>query len=185
METERLAENFEAMMTWLEDKFGMFGLLIPALTIIVGTLLFFFIIVKVYGGWQKRTYGFRMFINWPGLIVMLFYAVASLMKLLDGTENFTQAFLVLLLVGAPGMICYFVICIKDTRNILVTIINVILMYILYMLMGYILGVIILFICGALGIMLLIAALSGGARENAKANHQYQMYQSDRASRRDD
>ena len=166
------------MMTNLEDRFGMLGLLIPALVIIVGTLLFFLIVVKVYGGWQKKAYGFRMFINWPGMIVMACYAIASLMKLLEGADDFKEVLLVLLIVGAPGMICYTVKCLIDTRNVLVTIINVATMYVLYMIMGYILGVIILIICGFLGITLLIAALSGGGRAEAKADRRHNRYMSE-------
>ena len=45
-------------------------------------------------------------------------------------------------VGAPGMICYAILCFVKTRNIVVTIVNFAVMYIFYWFIGYIVGMII-------------------------------------------
>jgi len=163
----------------LEARFGMFGLFIPLLVTLGGLLLFYLIVIKTYGGFQRKRYGFRMFINWPGLVVMGCYSIAFLLEVLDSADTVEGLLLVLLAVGAPGMICYAIKCLRETRSIVITVINTVLMYILYMVLGWVLGFIIFAVFVLLGIVLLISALAspdyyvcGSCGHRMRGKHDY-------------
>ena len=127
------------LMPVLEERFGLFAWVIPMLVVLGGAALFIFVVVKTYGGYQRRRYGFHMVNNWPGIIVMLSYAAAYAFQWIDYAENATELFLMLLAIGAPGMICYFIVCLRRTKNIAITIINIVIMYVFYIVLGIILA----------------------------------------------
>jgi len=138
-------ESFERYMTdlmpVLEERFGLFAWAIPMLVFLGAAALFIFVVIKTYGGYQRRKYDFRMLNNWPGIIVMVSYAAAYWFEWINYADNVTELFLMLLAIGAPGMICYAILCFLKTRNIAITILNIVIMYVFYMVMGVILALV--------------------------------------------
>jgi hypothetical protein len=129
-------DNFEQFMgnTFGEGgplHFGGFGLMLPMLILFASV----FLIGKLYGGYLKKRYGFRMIFNIPGLLAMACFIVAwGPMDIMRMGED-TDVLLMLLLIGAPAMILYLINSVRKT-NIFHAIFSTVFMYIFYALAGY-------------------------------------------------
>jgi hypothetical protein len=151
---------YEWMVAFVEtpagERFVSFvGLLGPnAAYIIILSVIILppIIITQTYGRYLRNKYSFKMFLNWPGIITMGCYGIAAFAVMfqvvdfnLNDPENVKRLPWLLLAIGAPGMIIYFINCMIKTKNIIHALISPLLMYFYYFIYGSIFGSIVLII----------------------------------------
>jgi len=139
-------EPMNAYNTFMFDMFGSRGglmMFVPLLIIIGGTFVIYKFILGPYRRYLLNTYGFKLFLNIPGVVVMVSYALASTVGgFISGSATGAsegERILGLLILGAPGMLIYSINCFGKTRSFLITLVNIPLMYFIYFLVGYVLG----------------------------------------------
>jgi len=161
-------DNF--MDRWFGNLSG-FGLFLPLLIIIAVSFIFYKLILKRYRDYLLENYGFKLFLNIPGLLVMIFYGFASSAGIVSasatGLDDFGRILLIIA-VGAPGMLIYAINCYLKTRNILITLVNIPLMYFIYFLVGYTVGLIIMMVVAvAASAFIGISAMGDGVKETER------------------
>jgi hypothetical protein len=138
-------EAGQAYADWAGSRPPSFslGLLIA---VIVLPLL---IVTQTYGRSLRKKYGFKMFLNWPGYIAMGCFGIAvvtvwfEIIKFdLSDPANQSRLPLLLLAVGAPGMIPYFINCWTKTKNIIHALITTAFMYPFYLVFGGVVGTVV-------------------------------------------
>jgi hypothetical protein len=120
---------------YVQEVFGVVGLFLPLIAVVVIALILLAIIRHTYGLYLKSKYDFRIFMNWPGIITMVCYGICYIAMGDLEPETVVGAVIMLLIFGSPGLVPYFINCLRKTKNPVHAVVCTVLMWPFYMLFG--------------------------------------------------
>lgn len=149
--SDLISGGFDSLYTTLDEKTGGWGFLIPPLIFFGVMILLYFTVFRQYRNRLIGQYGYNP-MGWSGKLLVVNYFIVfvgpTFFSELEqfsvfGIESDAQAVLKALALGLPGMIIVTIHCIVKTKNPVVVLVNIPIMFIVAFVMAFLIVMVVI------------------------------------------